>query len=466
MSVPSPSPVPAASSARAGRRSWSVVETSRSGGRRLSPLAPPRLVAPGLEAAGSVLACDTSARFQTMEGFGGALTESAAWALAQTTPAKRAEVLRRYYDPAEGLGYTLARTHINSCDFSLHPWSLAERSGDFALESFDLAPMRKWVLPLLHDAHAAAAGRLRLLASPWSPPAWMKTNDSMIRGGSLRPECRDAWARLMARFATAMRDEERLPLWALTVQNEPAASQPWESCLYTAEQERDFVRDHLGPVLHAAGHEGVKLLVWDHNRDLLVERADVVFSDPGASRYAWGAALHWYVSEDFSQSSVLHAMHPDKPIIFTEGCWEGGVKLGQWDRGERYARNIIGDLRNWVSGWIDWNMVLDTRGGPNHVGNWCDAPVLVDPETGEVHYQSSYFYIGHFSRYVKPGACRVASSSPHPGVGTVAFVNPGGGLAVVVFNETDEPVSFTLKAEGDALACTIPARAIQTYVGT
>ena len=165
------------------------------------------------------------------------------------------------------------------------------------------------------------------------------------------------------------------------MQNEPAAKQTWESCLYTAEEERDFVRDHLGPALHAAGHADVKLLVWDHNRDLLVERATPIYADAEAARYVWGAALHWYVSEDFTQSSALHAAFPDKHILFTEGCWEGGVKLGQWDRGERYSRNMIGDLRNWVCGWIDWNMVLDTRGGPNHVGNWCDAPVLVDAET-------------------------------------------------------------------------------------
>jgi glucosylceramidase len=172
------------------------------------------------------------------------------------------------------------------------------------------------------------------------------------------------------------------------------------------------------------------------------------------------------VSEDFSQSSALHAAFPDKHILFTEGCWEGGVKLGQWDRGERYARNMIGDLRNWVCGWIDWNMVLDTRGGPNHVGNWCDAPVLVDHETGEVHYQSSFYYIGHFSRFVKPGSRRVASGKPHPGVSSVAFINPDGSLVIVVLNETDDVVPFTLKTDADSLSCSIPPRAIQTYIGS
>ena len=463
--VASAAPVAETSSAAGSRRSWSVVETARDNGRRLATAMPPRLLAPGIGSTGHVLYCNPAEQFQVIEGFGGALTESAAWALSRTTPSQRAEVLRRYYDPKDGLGYTLARTHINSCDFSLKPWSLVETAGDHELRSFDLAPMREWVLPLLHQARAIAGERLRFLASPWSPPAWMKTNGTMLQGGGLRADCRDAWARLMARFVTVMRDEEKLPIWAVTVQNEPAAKQTWESCLYTAEEERDFVRDHLGPALHAAGHADVKLLVWDHNRDLLVERATPIFADVEAARFVWGAALHWYVSEDFSQSSALHAAFPDKHILFTEGCWEGGVKLGKWDRGERYARNMIGDLRNWVCGWIDWNMVLDTRGGPNHVNNWCDAPVLVDHETGEVHYQSSFYYIGHFSRFVKPGARRVASSAPHPDVATVAFVNPDGELVVVALNETDEAVSFTLKTDADALACTIPAHAIQTYTG-
>ena len=441
-------------------RSWSVIETARDNPHRLSPVAVPAAAAAGADA----LTLNPAERFQEMTGFGGALTESSAWVLAQLPADRRAEVLRRYYDPRDGIGYTLARTHINSCDFSLNIWSLDEVPGDYDLRHFTLDPMRRWLLPLLHAANHAAGGKLRILASPWSPPAWMKTNHRMDEGGSLRGEYRPAWAQFYVRFVQAMQREENLPIWALTVQNEPEAKQVWESCLYTPEQERDFVRDHLGPALAQAGLRDVKLLGWDHNRDRTEARADALLGDPKTAQYLWGLGIHWYVSDDFASSARVHARFPAKSILFTEGCVESGALLGKWDNGERYARNLIGDFRHWVCGFIDWNIVLDQRGGPNHVGNFCDAPVIIDTGTGEVRYQSAFFYIGHFSRFVQTGAHRIASGGGPAELQSVAFLNPDGSLVAVVLNATGQPVSFTLAAEGGALACTIPAHAIQTYI--
>lgn len=452
--------LPAMLSAQAPRH-WSVVETARDNAHRLTPLATPAVAA----VAAGALAVDPAQRFQEIVGFGGALTESAAWALAQLPPEKRAEVLRRYYDPQEGIGYTLARTHINSCDFSLSMWALDETPGDYDLHDFTLAPMRKWVLPLIHDANRAAGGHLRLLASPWSPPAWMKTNNRMDDGGALRPEYAPAWARYYVKFVQAMAAEEKLPVWALTMQNEPEAKQVWESCLFTPAQERDFIRNHLGPALAQAGLTDVKLIAHDHNRDILEAHADAVLGDPATAKYVWGLGVHWYVSDDFAASSRVHAKYPDKPILFTEGCWEGGKALGSWEHGEGYARQMIGDFRNWVCGYIDWNLALDERGGPNHVGNFCDAPVIVDTRTKEVRYGPSFYYIGHFSRFVKPGAHRIASEGGPAGLESAAFANPDGSLAVVVLNRTESAVPFTLAVGPEALACTVPAHAIHTYVG-
>ncbi len=444
-------------------RHWSVIETARDNGHRLTAVAAPA----GEPAAGAdAIVCDLQQRCQEMVGFGGALTESAAWALAQLPADRRLEVIRRYYDPHDGIGYTLARTHINSCDFSLHMWALDETPGDYDLHDFSLAPMRRWLLPLIHDVQQVAGPeRFHLLASPWSPPAWMKTNNRMDDGGTLRPEYAPAWARYFVKFVEAMRQEEHIPVWALTVQNEPAAHQVWESCLYTPEAERDFVRDHLGPALAGAGLGGVHLLVCDHNRDILYQRASTVYLDSAAARYVWGAALHWYVSEDFGQSTRLHDSFPDKPILFTEGCVEGGSKPDAWGPGERYARNMIGDFRNWVGGWIDWNIALDLQGGPNHVGNYCDAPVLVDVEHGQVRYQSSFYYIAQFSRYVASGARRIVSAGGPPGLESVAFVNPDGAVVAVVTNPTDAALDFALVAGPERLACRIPGHAIQTYIG-
>lgn len=256
-------------SASAAPSAWTLHETARDNGRRL-------YLAPLLEEKGArtttsttpngaVIACDLSRTFQEIVGFGGALTESSAWCLAQLPPARRAAVLRAYFDPVEGIGYTLARTHINSCDFSLGTWALADTPGDHALNNFSLDPMRQWVMPLLHEARAINRDGLRFLASPWSPPAWMKTNASMLNGGKLREDCRDAWARHYVRFLEKMRAEEGIDFWGITVQNEPAAVQVWESCTYTPEEERDFIRDHLGPALAASAHRDTRLICFDHS---------------------------------------------------------------------------------------------------------------------------------------------------------------------------------------------------------
>ncbi|HKB56796.1 MAG TPA: glycoside hydrolase family 30 protein [Lacunisphaera sp.] len=446
-----------------GSRHWSLIETARDNEHRLSSVAAP--VATSAAPVAGALVCDPAQKFQEMAGFGGALTESAAYVLAQLPAATRAEVLHRYYDPKDGIGYTLARTHINSCDFSLNMWMLDATPGDYDLHDFTLAPMRQWVLPLIHDADKASGGNLHVLASPWSPPAWMKTNNRMDDGGALRGEYAPAWARYFVKFVQAMKQEENISVWALTVQNEPQAKQVWESCLYSPEQERDFVKNHLGPALAAAGLSGVKLLPLDHNRDIMEQHADANFGDPEAAKYYWGLALHWYVSNDFAASSRVHAKYPDKPILFTEGCWEGGKTIGAWEHGEGYAHQMIGDFQNWVCGYIDWNIALDERGGPNHVGNFCDAPVIVDTRAHTVRYQSGFYYIGHFSRYVKPGARRIASAGGPAALESAAFANPDGSLAVVVLNRTDAAVPFTLATGGEALACTVPAHAIQTYVG-
>jgi glucosylceramidase len=446
---------------------WTVVETARDNGHLLADVTSTS----GAGApSGETITCDPGQRFQSIEGFGGALTESSAWVLAQLPARQRLEVLRRYYDPAEGIGYTLARTHINSCDFSLGFWSLDPVAGDTSLVHFSLEPMRTWVIPLIRDAQAAAgAANFHLLASPWSPPSWMKTNGEMPHGGGLRPEYRQAWADYFVRFVQEMDRQEHIPVWALTSQNEPQAVQTWESCIYSAAEQRDFVRDYLGPTLAKAGLSGVHLCILDHNRDLMDEWTKTIYGDPAAAKFVWGTAMHWYVSEDYAAASRAHAAFPDKPTLFTEGCCDramekGKWSVGTWEHGERYAHSMVNDFKNWVCGWIDWNIVLDQTGGPNHVGNFCDAPVIVDTETGAVHYGPSFYYIAQFSRYVHPGAVRIGSHGGPAGLESVAFANPDGGLAVVVLNTGAAAASFQLADASGSRACSIPARAIQTYV--
>jgi len=442
---------------------WSVIETARDNGHRLANLTPPAVSARSAEADADFV-CRPETRYQSIEGFGGALTESTAYVLTQLPASTRAAILKAYFDPQSGIGYTLCRTHINSCDFSLTSWSLDETAGDVELKHFDLTPMRKWLLPVLHQAYDASGSRIRFLVSPWSPPAWMKTNGEMSHGGELKPEDRGAWAAFIAKFITVMDRDEHLPIRYLTVQNEPAASQTWESCLYTAEQERDFVRDHLGPTLAKAGLSEVHLLIWDHNRDLLWARASTVLKDQATAQYVWGTGVHWYAAEHFDQEEQVHAAFPDKALLFTEGCWEGGAKPGQWDRGERYAHNVIGDLTHWCTGWIDWNLVLDLKGGPNHVGNLCDAPILADPATGNVVYQTSFYYLGQFAKFVRPGAVRIGLTSRLKNVEAIAFQNPDGSVVTVISNASDNDASGSLALGSERVHVSVPGHAIQTLV--
>ena len=407
------------------------------------------------------LVVNTTRRFQTHLGFGGAFTEAAATVWQGLPEAARMQLLRDCFDPDQGHGYTLARVHMNSCDFALGNYAHVEQPDDFGLRSFSIERDRRALLPFIQAAQRVAGRPLQLLASPWSPPAWMKTNGEMNNGGRLRPECRAAWAQCYVRFIRAY-EAEGVPIWGVSVQNEPAAQQRWDSCLYSAEEERDFVRDHLGPALQQAGLAAVKVVVWDHNRDGMVERARVIYSDPLAARFVWGTGFHWYGEDHFDHVQQVHEAWPDKQLLFTEGCQEGGPHIGRWEVGERYARSIINDLNRWTVGWIDWNLLLDESGGPNHVGNLCNAPILADRASGTLMHQSGYWVLGHFSRFIRPGAQRVLWQASQPGVQATAFVNPDQSTAVVLNNAEDQTLRLALHLHGARWLVELPPRSIAT----
>ena len=440
------------------------VLTARDGGARLAEQPPPSPAGP--EAAAGhlgVLRVDTSRRFQRLEGFGGAFTEAAAVTWQALPPTAREQFLVDCFDPVRGHGYTLGRVHMNSCDFALGNYAHVEQPEDFALESFSIERDRQALLPFIRAALAAAGRSVKLLVSPWSPPAWMKTNGEMNHGGRLKPECRAAWAQCFVRFIRAY-ESEGVPVWAVSVQNEPMAHQRWDSCLYSAEEERDFVRDHLGPALHAAGLGHVKIVIWDHNRDGMVERASVVYGDAEAAKYVWGTGFHWYGADHFDHVQLVHDAWPDKALLFTEGCQEGGPHVGSWEVGERYARSLVNDLNRWTVGWIDWNLLLDERGGPNHVGNFCSAPILADRATGTLMHQSAYWVLGHFARFVRPGAWRVLCASSRTEVEASAFVHPEGDVAVVAANRHGHGVAMRLVIDGVGWPIDLPPHSISTFV--
>ena len=435
-------------------------QTARDGGQRLAVM-PEIAWRPAVEADLPSIVVRPQVGYQEILGFGGAITEAMATTLLALPARAQEELLAAYFDPRTGHGYTLARTHINSCDFAKGNYAHAAVEGDVDLAHFGIERDRQALLPVIQGASRVAGAPLQLLASPWSPPAWMKSNAKMNGGGKLREEFRAAWAACYCRFVEEY-ERAGVRVWGLTVQNEPAATQPWDSCVYTGAEERDFVRDHLGPALKRAHLERLKLLVWDHNRDLMFERAQTVLDDPDAAAYVWGVAFHWYGADCFANVGKVHDAWPDKHLLFTEGCQEGGPHAGSWLPGERYARSMIQDLNHWADGWIDWNLLLEKSGGPNHVGNLCAAPILADVATGELQYQSAYYYLGHFSRFIKPGARRVLAASGHDHLETTAAWNPDGSMAVVVLNRTEQPIAYTLKCGGRGATLTIPPRAIQT----
>lgn len=412
---------------------------------------------------------DPSKTFQTMIGIGAALTDASADVFAALPKKEQEEVLKAFFDPVEGSGYSIARTNINSCDFSSATYSYVA-DGDKALKTFDVAHDLQNRIPMIRRAIAASGGTLKVFASPWSPPAWMKDNDDALHGGKLKPEYDQAWADYFVKFIRAY-EREGVPVWGVTIQNEPMASQRWESDIFTAGEERDFLKNDLGPTFKRAGLSDKKIIVWDHNRDLMYQRAKTIFDDPDASKYAYGLGYHWY--ETWSGGKSLHdnvrrvaESYPDKPLLFTEGTIENfdPARLDDWSLGERYGREMIADFNDGTAAWTDWNILLDERGGPNHVGNYCFAALHVDGRTGALHYTSIYPYMAHFSKFVRPGAKRVAAAPSREALHTVAFLNPDGALAVVVMNEGDRAVDYRLLIGGRSAPATSPAHSIETIV--
>lgn len=398
---------------------------------------------------------EPSKTFQTLVGIGGALTDASAETFAKLPKEKQTELLQAYYDRKKGIGYSLGRTSIHSCDFSSGSYTYVS-DDDKNLKTFSVSHDEQYRIPFIKQAIAAAGGKLTLFVSPWSPPAFMKSNNDMLNGGKLKPEYYQSWANYYSKFIKAYA-KEGIPVWGLTVQNEPMATQTWESCVYTAEDERDFLKKYLGPTLQKEGLGDKKIIVWDHNRDLVYQRAVTIFNDREASKYAWGIGFHWYEDwsggdQVFENVNRVNESFPAKNIMFTEGCNDHFKfsQINEWRLGERYGRSMINDFNNGTVGWTDWNILLDETGGPNHVQNFCFAPIHADTRTGELIYTNAFYYIGQFSKFIRPNAKRIASASSRSSLLTTAFKNTDGSIAVIVMNPGDKDITYNLWIDGKA----------------
>ena len=378
---------------------------------------------------------DENHPFQTILGFGAAFTDAAATTFGKLPRASQDQFLEACFDDAKGNGYTLCRTTIHSCDYSGEMYTYDDTPGDRDLKNFSIAHDLKDRIPFIKRAQAVAKGNLRLFASPWSPPAWMKTNNDMLHGGKLKPEYNQTWADYFVKYLQAYA-HEGIPVWGLTVQNEALATQVWESCIYTAEEERDFVKNYLGPTLAKAGLSDVKLMIWDHNRGLIYQRVAPAYDDKDAARYIWGTAFHWYTGDHWDNVRIVHDAFPDKHLLYTEG----GIG-GNWSSALRLARNVIYDLNNWTEGWVVWNLMCDQDGGPRHAGGTpgrgSGTIVNADTTTGQLTFNPPHYIFGQFSRFMRPGAKRIPCTSNSDDFVATAALNPDASIAVVVHTLKD-----------------------------
>ena len=432
-------------------------------------------------------------KFQTITGFGGSFTEASAYLLNRLSKENRKKILDAYFGE-EGAKYSLTRTHIASCDFSLSNYTYAKEENDTLMEHFTIEDDKNDLIPMILEAKAISKDGFKIISSPWSCPPWMKDNKNYV-GGKLLPEYNDAFALYFSKYLDAYK-KEGIDIWGVTVINEPHGNgNNWESTLFSPEEMTLFVQNHLGPKLEKDGWKDVKIFGYDQNRAGLPEWVDAMYKNEETSKYFAGTAIHWYESTyDFfpEQLQYAHKKAPNKYLIETEGCIDSEIPHWQddawywkkeatdwgWDWASekdkhlhpkyapvnRYAGDIIGCLNNWVDGWVDWNMVLDRQGGPNWFKNWCVAPVIVDPEKDEVYFTPLYYVMAHFSKFMRPGAVKIGCTIDHKELMATAVKNPDGTIAVAIFNPSEKSHSIEIKINNNKTSITIPAKALQTVV--
>lgn len=450
-------------------------------------------------------------QFQKYIGFGASFTESSAWNLATIPEANRKEVLTRLFSPTAGAGFSLTRTHINSSDYSNKHYTYVEEN-DETLSSFSIHEDKKGftgeendqvrgialeaphydMIPMILEAANIEGAQFNIIASPWSPPSWMKSGETAkMTNGSLLPKYYGTWAKYLSKYLSAYADEG-IPLWGITPQNEPlhAHDARWDSNGFTAEQGQIFVRDFLGPQLVEDGHlnlnnldEGVRLLIYDHNKSTMNDYVAATYADPEAAKYAWGTAFHWYANSELEENNwyaddldVLRTSWPEKGMIHTESSIDIDAKdpIGQYWREstdyagtfvpfDTYAYDIITDMNHGTQGYIEWCMILSHKGQPNPYDNFNSAPVLINPNTDEVIYTPLYYLLSHFSKFIRPAARRISlEGDAVEGIIHTAAINPDGSIAVVVYNKTAHPHELLLRLNTSTYSIRIEPKALQT----
>ncbi|MFN4973275.1 MAG: glycoside hydrolase family 30 protein [Bacteroidota bacterium] len=436
---------------------------------------------------------DPEVKFQKIVGFGGSFSQASAHLLNQLSYENKQKIINAYFSES-GANYSLTRTHMASCDFSLRNYTYAKVENDLALSHFSIEDDTADLIPMIKAAQHISKSGFNIISSPWTAPPWMKDNKSYV-GGKLLPQYQNAFALYFIKYLSAYQ-KEGINVWGVTVINEPHGNgNNWESTLFSPKEMSDFVQHHLGPTLAVNGWGHVNILGYDQNRAGLKEWVDEMYRDDQSSKYYAGTAIHWYESTyDYFPDALdyAHQKAPNKFIIETEGCidaevpkwrddtwyWKKEATDWGWDWASekekylhpkyapvnRYATDIIGCLNHYVNGWVDWNMVLNTQGGPNWFKNWCIAPVIVDTEKDEVYFTPLYYVMAHFSKFMRPGSVRIGCKADNSQILTTAVQNRDGSIALAIFNPTDDPYTAHIKLINETINTAINSKALQTII--
>lgn len=401
--------------------------------------------------------------YETFEGFGGAVTEAAAYVYSLMNEEQKKQVVKTYFSEDE-MNYKLVRLHMDSCDFCINTYEAMSDAQDTEFKSFTFERTEKYMIPMLEDIKKTAGDELKLMLTPWSPPAFMKTNGDRKRGGKLKPEYRQMWAEYICRYMKEFKDRG-YNVQRISLQNEPKAVQTWDSCLFSAEEEKVFLRDFMYPAMQAHGYEDIEIFIWDHNKERIYERVrDVV--DDSTRHMVTGAAFHWYSGDHFEAMELVRQRYPDVKMIMSESCLEYRLfdEKNIENVTNRLCHEIIGDLNHGMCAFYDWNLLLDEKGGPNHVGNYCHAPFLYDTKTKELMPQKTQRQYYHFAHNITPGSVRIGTTKYTEQIDVTAYRTPEDKIVVILLNKGDGLLPVNFRMQGKAAEVILPGKTLASCV--
>lgn len=415
----------------------------------------------GKETENQVLNLYPDSKGQCFEGFGGAFTDSAGYVYSHMSDEEKSTVIRQYFDEDE-MNYCFGRIHLDSCDFAMEQYEAMADPTDYDMKSFSVERTKKYMIPMIEDVQKMTGKKIELMVSPWSPPAFMKSNNERSNGGSLKKECYGFWARYLCRYIKELRNIG-LNIQRMSLQNEPKAKQTWDSCIYTAKEEKEFLKDYLYPTMQEQGLDDIEIYIWDHNKERIYERACEII-DEETTEMISGIAFHWYSGDHFEALELVQKKFPNKKLILSEACIEYS-KYAEDDylaNAQKYAHDIIGNLNAGMTAFYDWNLILDEKGGPNHVKNFCASPYHYDLDKRKLNDNSTRWYIWHFSHFIKPGARKIGHSRYTEKLEMTAFENLDGEIVAIVLNTTECVMDAVIRLKNQETTLTIPAKSIST----